>query len=1056
MNNNVYILLLALAPLMLFSGCSKPSETDLALTKALAPYQNQLLIQHTRLPARDQALEDLGRALFFSKTLSGNRDVACVSCHHPYLAGGDKLSLPVGESALKPNLLGPGRSHNWKESLDPNGDGAPNVPRHSPSTFNSVLYKTSMFFDGRVSLLDKEANTYKTPDSRMGSIDASAGHSLLATQTRFPITSTSEMKGFKLGKGSNNTVVRKLLTKRLQTEQADLSFWLSAFKKAFPNGETSPKKLITFEHMQNALAAYQSSQLLINNPWFDYVKGDNSALSEQQKLGAIDFFTPASQGGLDCVSCHTPPFFSDEGFHNIAMIQLGRGKHHTRQDFGRRNVSQNNQDRFKFRTPQLLNVSETAPYGHTGALLSLEATVSHHLDPNASIKSFDFNFSDNPQLSPYKLVLSDAKELTQKVLDSYNKQKISASATPSKVRLGNILAFLGSLTDPCLLSKTCLSKWLPTEEERANNSSLLKAEFSSFEKEEYSVKPPKKLPPILIQHNVAPPKAKMPASLSSRCNRLTNKHANSNTFTDVSHEVGLNTRHSVNTDHYNFLNIQQIAFTGGAAIADINNDCFPDIFYITGPDSADQLFINNNGDSFTEASAQHQLNSTGFTNGATFADINSDGVLDLLVSKIIPINGIKQSENVTTNETISIFLGSNNKNKQLIFKPMPNNTIKNGRSSWSISVADFDGDGDQDIFTNHWSVLPAHNNHLWLNNKNTFTANDIQASLDKMSGDIDFTFTTNFADINNDGHLDLLIAADFEHSKVYLNNTDGTFIDATENYKLSDENGMGATVGDYDNDGDLDWFVSSIWDTSQRSEGNNWGVSGNRLYTNSIESFEILDNNEDVKNSFWGWGSCFADFNNDGWQDIFVTNGFTFSDSVINALPQGKEIFSSALKAAKKFSVTPNKLFMSQQSERFMEAAKDWAVNDDKQGRAVICFDYDRDGDLDIFITSNNGQPSLYRNNSIAKNFINIALAGHEKNTFGVGAKVFVTTEKGTQMQQMTGSGGFLSSAPYELHFGLDNVDTIKEVKVIWPQPNYSSHSFKDIQVNQFIKISAP
>ena len=100
-----------------------------------------------------------------------------------------------------------------------------------------------------------------------------------------------------------------------------------------------------------------------------------------------------------------------------------------------------------------------------------------------------------------------------------------------------------------------------------------------------------------------------------------------------------------------------------------------------------------------------------------------------------------------------------------------------------------------------------------------------------MVGNADFTFTANFTDINNDGWLDLLFAADFETSQVYKNLRDGTFARETHAHEISDQNGMGAAVADYDNDGYLDWFVSSIWDPNGKPEGS-WGVSGNRLYHN--------------------------------------------------------------------------------------------------------------------------------------------------------------------------------------------------------------------------------
>ena len=301
--------------------------------------------------------------LFFSKALSGNFDVACASCHHPLLAGGDKLSLPVGEAAHKPELLGPGRWHNWQDSEDPKADGAPNVARHSPTTFNSALYQQALFADGRV-FVDSQVHknqlkpSFRSPDSRFAQVDANAGTSLLATQTRFPVTSNEEMRGFTLAQGKANDEVRQAIVQRLNGHSSELSHnqWLHRFRIGLNKPTASKAALINFDNIQNALAAYQRSQLLIDNNWYKYLKGDNEALTEKQKKGALLFFKSAENGGANCATCHQPPTFTDEKYHNIAMMQFGRGKRANHEDFGRRGVTQREEDRYSFRTPSLLNI----------------------------------------------------------------------------------------------------------------------------------------------------------------------------------------------------------------------------------------------------------------------------------------------------------------------------------------------------------------------------------------------------------------------------------------------------------------------------------------------------------------------------------------------------------------------------------------------------------------------------------------------------------------------------------------------------------------------------
>ena len=192
----------------------------------------------------------------------------------------------------------------------------------------------------------------------------------------------------------------------------------------------------------------------------------------------------------------------------------------------------------------------------------------------------------------------------------------------------------------------------------------------------------------------------------------------------------------------------------------------------------------------------------------------------------------------------------------------------------AAAAADYDRDGDLDLFTARWGTLdggaeangaPHPASHLWRNNGDlTFTAIDQMAGLAGLQTFPDNTFTPNFADINGDGWPDLLVVADFGESRVFLNQRDGTFRDATTDV-ISERNGMGAAVGDYDNDGDLDWFVSGISDPNGIPEGN-WGANGNRLYRNRGDgSFDDATDEAGVREGYWGWGSCFADFDNDGY-----------------------------------------------------------------------------------------------------------------------------------------------------------------------------------------------
>jgi cytochrome c peroxidase len=165
------------------------------------------------LPHIDEPLAQLGKQLFFSKALPGDRDTACASCHHPLLGGGDGLALPIGAGAVEPELLGPGRAH---------PSGVPTVFRNSPTTFNIGLWDQVMFHDGRLESLGKVAQQngtdlagIRTPDVIPGIADPRAGANLAAAQARFPIMSPAEMLGYQFAAHKPHRVIREALAARL-------------------------------------------------------------------------------------------------------------------------------------------------------------------------------------------------------------------------------------------------------------------------------------------------------------------------------------------------------------------------------------------------------------------------------------------------------------------------------------------------------------------------------------------------------------------------------------------------------------------------------------------------------------------------------------------------------------------------------------------------------------------------------------------------------------------------------------------------------------------------
>ena len=417
-------------------------------------------------------LAQLGKHLFFSKSLSGDRDVACASCHHPVLGGGDNLSLPVGVGAENPNLLGEGRLHS---ASAPHHDGGPTVPRNSPSTFNLGGWDEVLFHDGRLASIGKTPDAggndgigIDTPDSPNGIADPRGGQSLAQAQSRFPVTSKEEMKGFNFD-DKDNQGIREFLASRIggygegAGELDNTDFWLDKFKVAFKQPEATAEQLITEQNISFALAQYELSQVFINNPWSQYIGGDTAALSEQAKRGAKLFYQSKEDGGANCASCHSGDFFTDEQFHNVAMPQVGRGKgdgESTHDDFGRARVTGADENMYQFRTPTLLNVAHTGPWTHAGAYTDLKALVVHSLNPAEGINAFDISQVTQPGMQS----LDKVAEFGQLAANASSLANEAIVLDDGQV--DDLVAFLHALTDPCVADRACLAPWIPTDDEQ--------------------------------------------------------------------------------------------------------------------------------------------------------------------------------------------------------------------------------------------------------------------------------------------------------------------------------------------------------------------------------------------------------------------------------------------------------------------------------------------------------------------------------------------------------------------------------------------------------------
>jgi cytochrome c peroxidase len=424
------------------------------------------------LPDIEEPKAQLGMKLFFTKSLGGDLDSACVSCHHPMLGGGDDLALDIGVDAEVVDLLGPGRFHSVNGE---HFDGGPSVPRNSPTTFNIALWDDYMFHDGRVESLGKTPKKggddglgIRTPDVPFGEIDSAAGQNLVAAQARFPVTSKEEMKNFGNFDGISNAEVRQNLEQRLGDYGNPLggmlivNYWLTEFQEAFSVPDGSAEELITFDNIAFAIGEYERSQVFVETPWKDYVQGDDSAINDVAKRGAKLFFNTREDGGANCSSCHSGDFFTDESFHVIGMAQIGRGKgdgDHGTEDFGRFRETKNEKDKYAFRTPSLLNVTATGPWGHAGGSATLKQAIRTHLNPQKTLNNYDISQLE-PNIQAVDMVINTQHAIDKLVANRAAGIMSIENVSLTDTQLEELLAFIGALTDPCVEDRECLSKWI--------------------------------------------------------------------------------------------------------------------------------------------------------------------------------------------------------------------------------------------------------------------------------------------------------------------------------------------------------------------------------------------------------------------------------------------------------------------------------------------------------------------------------------------------------------------------------------------------------------------
>ena len=443
-------------------------------------------------------------------------------------------------------------------------------------------------------------------------------------------------------------------------------------------------------------------------------------------------------------------------------------------------------------------------------------------------------------------------------------------------------------------------------------------------------------------------------------------------------------------------------FSGGLAAADYDGDGDVDLYVVGGVSEPNHLYQNQGDGTYLDVAEAVGLDFLHLGCGPTFADVDGDGDLDLFIGAVDgdPFYMLENRDGVFLDVTdgSGIAFGTGN-------------TV-------SAAFFDYDVDGRLDLFVAHWGARRSAGDPtetVWRNNGGfRFTESSVATGVaDGLTAlGIDRSFTPSFADIDADGDGDLLLVADFNKTQVYVNNGDGTFNDVTDRDVFVDQAGMGSAIGDYDNDGDMDWFVTSIYNLDV--EGGTY--FGNRLYKNwGSAVFEDVTDFAGVADGGWGWATCFADFDNDGHLDLFHVNGWTRY-------------------RGKNFAADQVRFFHAQGDGTFLERATEVGLEDTGQGRGLACFDAERDGDIDIVITNNSDDHIVYYRNdtSNGNHYLGVKLAGTGENRHGVGAKVTVTTVSGSQVREVRAGNNYVSQNPLEVHVGL-GVAEAADVAVLWP-----------------------
>ena len=549
-------------------------------------------------------------------------------------------------------------------------------------------------------------------------------------------------------------------------------------------------------------------------------------------------------------------------------------------------------------------------------------------------------------------------------------------------------------------------------------------------------------------------------------------------------------------DRYNFIDYSYLYNGGGVAICDVNNDSLPDV-YFTGNQVSSRLYLNLGNFRFKEATAPAGLATEGWCTGATWADVNADGLPDLYVSRA----GNEPAER--RRNLLFIHQGIQNGVPTFIEQAQQYGLADDGYSTQGLFF-DFDRDGDLDLYvlnaTNddrHPSRIrplqldgssPA-NDHFYRNDgRGHFTECARQVGI----MDDGWGLGIGAGDFDNDGWLDLYVANDFlADDIIYLNDRRGKFLRQTkESVGHTSHFSMGNCVADLNNDGWPEVLVADMLPTTNAQRKKMAGPHTNEAFAMTVQSgylphymrntlqlnrgslrpvvaggraeFAEVAQLAGVQASDWSWSPLAADFDHDGRLDFFVSNGYfrdiTDLDFVAynNTLGQQLELKTAderIKELAKKLPGyhTANRFYHNRGDLTFADSTRAWSDSVPSYANGAAYADLDLDGDLDLVVNNLNEPATIYRNNGPVNSYLKVTLIGQGQNRWGIGAKVEVYTKGQAQMRYQLPVTGYQSSGEPVLHFGLAGHAQADSVVVVWP--DQTSQTLRGVPARQTLVL---